>query len=129
MNRAASLGFSAEGKYSCINAESARTRASGAECISLPIRGDPNALAVERSRVTTMAQPTSTIRLDPQTVRVSDSAGPGEKRKIQALLSLWLRELAGSEYPSLQQILDEVRQQAKARGLTPEMLDSIPKGA
>jgi hypothetical protein len=129
MNRAVSLGFSAEGKYSSINAESARTRASGAECISLPICGDPNALAVERNRVTTRAQPTSTVRLDPQTARVSDSAEPEQKRKSQALLSLWLRQLAGSEYPSLQQILDEFGQKAKARGLTPEMLDSILKGA
>jgi hypothetical protein len=94
-----SLGFSAKRKYSCINAESAR--ASGVECISLPNCGDLNAFAVEWSQVTTMAEPTITIPLDPQTARVYDSAGPEEKRKIQALLSLWLRELAGSEYPSL----------------------------
>jgi putative PIN family toxin of toxin-antitoxin system len=45
------------------------------------------------------------------------------------LLSLWLRELATSQYPSLQQVLDEVGRKARARGLTPETLDSLLKGA
>lgn len=76
-----------------------------------------------------MANPTITITLDPQTARAYDCVAPEEKRKIQALLSLWLRELAGSQYLSLQQVLDEVGQKAKARGLTAEMLDSILKGA
>ena len=75
-----------------------------------------------------MANPTITIPLDPQTARAYESAPREEKRKIQALLSLWLRELAAGEYPSLQQVLDEVGRKAKARGLTSEMLDSLLKG-
>ena len=76
-----------------------------------------------------MANPTITIPLDPQTARAYDSAGPEQKRKMQALLSLWLRELAAGEYPSLQQVLDALGRKAKDRGLTPEMLDSLLKGA
>ncbi len=76
-----------------------------------------------------MANLKVTIPLDPQTARAYNSADPEEKRKIQALLSLWLRELTAGEYPSLQQVLDEAGHKAKARGLTPEMLDSILKGA
>ena len=76
-----------------------------------------------------MANPTITIPLDPETAQAYDSAPPEEKRKIQALLSLWLRELAAGEYPSLQQVLDEVGRKAKARGLTAEMLDSLLQGA
>jgi len=76
-----------------------------------------------------MPKPTVTIPLDPETARAYNSAAPEEKRKIQALLSLWLRELAAGEYPSLQQVLDEVGRKAKARGLTSEMLDSLLKGA
>jgi len=76
-----------------------------------------------------MANPTITIPLDPQTARAYKSAPPEEKRRIQALLSLWLRELAAGEYPSLQKVLDDVGSKAKARGLTPEMLDSLLKGA
>jgi hypothetical protein len=70
-----------------------------------------------------------TIPLDPQTASAYESASPEEKRKIQALLSLWLRELAAGENLSLQQVLDEVGSKAKARGLTPEVLDSLLKGA
>jgi hypothetical protein len=75
-----------------------------------------------------MTNPTITIPLDPQTARAYEYAGPEEKRKIQALLSLWLRELVDGEYRSLQQVLDDVGQKAKARGLTTEMLDSMLKG-
>jgi len=76
-----------------------------------------------------VANPTITIPVDPQTAQVYNSAAPEERRKIQALLSLWLRELATGDSPSLQQVLDEVGRKAKARGLTPEMLDSLLKGA
>jgi hypothetical protein len=76
-----------------------------------------------------MANPTITIPLDPQTAQAYNSAAPEEKRKIQALLSLWLRELAAGEYHSLQQVLDEVGRKAKTRGLTSEMFDSLLKGS
>lgn len=76
-----------------------------------------------------MANPTITIPLDPDTARAYDSAAPDEKRKIQALLSLWVRELAAGDYPSLQQVLDEVGRKATSRGLTLEVLDSPLKGA
>jgi hypothetical protein len=76
-----------------------------------------------------MAKATITIPLDPQTARAYDSEAPEEKRKMQALLSLWARELAAGDYASLQRVLDEVGNKAKARELTPEMLDSVLKGA
>lgn len=76
-----------------------------------------------------MPNPTITIPLDPQTSRAYESASPQEKRKIQALLSLRLRELASGQYPSLQQVLDDVGRKVQARGLTPEILDSLLKGA
>lgn len=68
------------------------------------------------------------IPLDPQTANAYDSANPERKRKIQVLLSLWLRELTSSEKPDLETILDEVGRKAAARGLTPEMLDALLKG-
>jgi len=76
-----------------------------------------------------MANFSITIPLDSQTARAYDSAAPEQKRKIQALLSLWLRELAAGEYPPLQQVLDNAGRKAKDRGLTPEILDSLLKGA
>ncbi len=76
-----------------------------------------------------MANPSITIPLDTETARACDSAAPEQKRKIQALLSLWLRELAAGEYPSVQQVLDDAGRKAKDRGLTPKILDSLLKGA
>jgi len=76
-----------------------------------------------------VSKPTITIPLDPDTARAYDSATPEEKRKMQALLSLWLRELAAGEQVSVQQVLEEVGRKARDRGLTPEMLDSLLKGA
>jgi hypothetical protein len=85
--------------------------------------------AVESGKVSDMAKATITIPLDPQTARAYDSAAPEQKRKIQALLSLWLRELTAGEYPSLQKVLDDAGRKAKDRGLTSEILDSLLKGA
>jgi hypothetical protein len=76
-----------------------------------------------------MSKSTITIPLDPETARAYDSATPEEKRKMQALLSLWLRELAAGEQTSVQQVLEEVGRKARDRGLTPETLDSLLKGA
>ena len=76
-----------------------------------------------------MANSTITIPLDPQTARAYDSASPEEKRKMQALVSLWLREIAVGQLPPLKEVLDEVGRRAKARGLTAEILDSLLKGA
>jgi hypothetical protein len=73
--------------------------------------------------------PTITIPLDPQTAQAYNSAAPEEKQKMHALLRLWLRELASGEYPPLQQVLDEAGRKARARGLTPELVNSILKGA
>ncbi len=75
-----------------------------------------------------MTNLTITIPLDPQTAQAYASAPPEEKRKMQALLSLRLRELAAGNFPSLQQVLDEAGRQAQARGLTQETLDSLLKG-
>ena len=75
-----------------------------------------------------MRNRTITIPLDPQTAQAYNAARAEERRKIQALLSLWLRELAAGELPSLQQVLDEAGRKAQARGLSPEILDSLLKG-
>ena len=76
-----------------------------------------------------MRSRTITIPLDSQTARAYDAARAEDRQKIQALLSLWLRELTADERPSLQQVLDKAGRKAQARGLTPEILDSLLKGA
>lgn len=69
------------------------------------------------------------IPLDPQTARAYGATRAEERVKIQALVGLWLRELTTRDLPSLQQVLDEAGRKAQERGLTPEMLDSLLKGA
>ena len=75
-----------------------------------------------------MPTETISIPLDPQTARAYGAARAEEKLKMQALVGLWLRELTSNELPSLEQVLDEAGRKAKARGLTPEVLDSLLKG-
>jgi hypothetical protein len=105
--------------------EAARRWAASADAM----RGNRWVFAVEWRESKRMANPSITIPLDPETARAYDSAAPEQKRKIQALLSLWLRELAVGEYPSVQQVLDDAGRKAKDRGLTADILDSLLKGA
>jgi hypothetical protein len=72
-----------------------------------------------------MPESTITIEVDQQTAQAYSAAREEEQRKIQALLRLRARELAVEKGPNLDQILDEVGRKAKARGLTPEILDSL----
>ena len=76
-----------------------------------------------------MPTETISIPLDPQTARAYGAARAEEKLKMQALVGLWLRELTSNELPSLEQVLDEAARKAQAHGLTPEVLDSLLKGA
>ena len=79
-------------------------------------------------KASSMPNSSVTIPLDPQTARAYDCATPEDKRKIQALLSLWLRDLATGQYPFLQQVLDEVGRKPRLAGLR-RRLDSLLKGA
>jgi hypothetical protein len=75
-----------------------------------------------------MRKSTISIPIDPQTAQAYDAVHETDKRKIQALVSLWLRELTARDLPSLQQVLDEAGRKAQQRGLTPEILESLLKG-
>jgi hypothetical protein len=68
-----------------------------------------------------MADLTITIPLDAETASAYNSASREEKKKMEALVSLWLRALAAGQYPSLQQVLDEIGCKAEVRGFTPEI--------
>ena len=76
-----------------------------------------------------MTERTIAITLDPQTAVAYERALPEPRLKIHALFSPWLRKLLGGEQAWLQQILHDVGPKGKARGLTPEILDCILKGA
>ncbi len=67
------------------------------------------------------------IPLDPDTAKLYNQASADLQRKLQLLLTLWLRDLIVSPRP-LQVVMDEISQKAQERGLTPEVLKSLLDG-
>jgi hypothetical protein len=72
-----------------------------------------------------MSTSTIHIEVDSETARAFALAPAEEKRKIQLLLDLRLRELTSPPAKSLKEIMDEIGANAEARGLTPEILESL----
>lgn len=72
-----------------------------------------------------MATEALTIHLDPKAVEAYRSASADVRRKMQALLSLWLPALADPGQPDLSRVMDEIGAAARTRGLTPDLLDDI----
>src|SRR3989442_1026555 len=68
------------------------------------------------------------IPLDPEVARAYDAAPAEEKKKMQALLSLWLRDLVSAPPATLREIMDDASRKARARGLTPEALELAVSG-
>ena len=66
-----------------------------------------------------------TIEVDEAAARAFARASPDEQEKLQLLLSLRLQELTGNPGRSLQTVLDEIGGEAEARGLTPEILETL----
>lgn len=71
-----------------------------------------------------MTTATITIPLDTDTARIYSEASEEDQRKLRLLLSLWLREFNVSPIP-LKTLMDEISDKAKARGLTPDILESL----
>ena len=65
-----------------------------------------------------------TLNVDSEVARAYNSASPEEKRKLDLLVNLSLREATSSER-SLQEVMLEISEKARSRGLTPEILQSI----
>lgn len=65
------------------------------------------------------------IPVDAETARVYREASAENQKKIELLLRLRLRELAELPSGSLAEVMDEIGAKAKARGLTPEILESL----
>jgi hypothetical protein len=67
---------------------------------------------------------TVSIPLDTDTAKIYEKAPQEDKKKIQILLSLWLREFDKPSI-SLDDLMDQVSRKARRRGLTPDILKSI----
>jgi hypothetical protein len=72
-----------------------------------------------------MATTAITIHVETEAAKAFAKASPEEQRKIQLLLSLRLQELTTPPGKSLKAVMDEIGARAEARGLTPEILESL----
>jgi hypothetical protein len=68
---------------------------------------------------------TISIEVDPDSARAYSAASEEEKRKLQLLLNLRLKEIIANPTRPLPEIMDEIGAAAQARGLTPEILNSL----
>ncbi len=75
-----------------------------------------------------MATATISIEVDADTARVFSEASAEEQHKLQLLLGIRLRELTAGPTRPLRDIMDEIGARAEARGLTPEILESLLYG-
>jgi hypothetical protein len=71
---------------------------------------------------------TISIEVDERAARAFSEASAEERRKLQLLLDLRLRELTSGPVRPLKEIMDEIGARAAARGLTPEILESLLHG-
>ena len=71
-----------------------------------------------------MASRAVTIHVDPKAAQAYEAASAAEKRKLDMLLSLKLTEMARVEQ-MLEQVMQDISQNAQARGLTPEILQTL----
>jgi hypothetical protein len=65
-----------------------------------------------------------TIHVLPEAARTYESAPPEQRRKLDALLSLKLTEVARGARP-LEEVMSEISRNAQQRGMTPELLAEI----
>jgi len=72
-----------------------------------------------------MAIATISLEVDPDTVRAFAAASTEDRRKLQLLLRLRLRELTAGPARPLQDVMDEIGRHAEEQGLAPEPLESL----
>lgn len=65
------------------------------------------------------------IVVDADAAQSFSEASPEERRKLELLLRLRLRELTVGRVRPLTEIMDEIGTGAEAKGLTPEILESM----
>ncbi len=68
-----------------------------------------------------------TVSVDSDVAKFYSSASNEERRKLDLLVNLRLRNVIEARRP-LQEIMDEVSRKAQKHGLTPEILQSILDG-
>ncbi len=72
-----------------------------------------------------MATATISLEVDADSARAFAAASNEDRRKLQLLLGLRLRELTAHPARPLEEIMDEIGRYAEAQGLTQELLESL----
>lgn len=72
-----------------------------------------------------MSTQIGSIQVEPDIADAYNSASQEDQEKIQLLMGLWLRELSTQPAMTLSEVMDMISDRAQARGLTPEILESI----
>ena len=72
-----------------------------------------------------MATTPITIEVDAEAAKAYAAASPEMQRKIQLSLSLHLRQIIDLPVRPFREVADDISRRAAARGLTPEILESI----
>lgn len=72
-----------------------------------------------------MANAIISLEVDAETARAFAEASADDRRKLQLLLSLRLRELTARPARPLKDVMDDIGRHAEARGLTPDILESL----
>jgi len=65
-----------------------------------------------------------TIRVSAEAAFAYEAAPAEQRRKLDALISLKLTEVARAKRP-LEEIMSEISRKARERGLTPDILESL----
>lgn len=72
-----------------------------------------------------MVTETITLEIDSEAAQAFNSVSADERRKLQVLLGIWLKEYAKANNISLKETMTGISEKAQSRGLTPEILESI----
>jgi len=72
-----------------------------------------------------MSTESISINVDAGAARSFAAAPPEDRRKVELLLSLRLRELVQGPVRPLKEIMDQIGSEAEAKGLTPEELETL----
>jgi hypothetical protein len=72
-----------------------------------------------------MSTETISIVVDADAAQTFYEASPDERRKLELLLRLRLRELTLGRARPLRAIMDDIGAEAEGQGLTPELLESM----
>lgn len=84
----------------------------------------PREYSSDKHFLTIMQTQPIVIRVNAEVARIFEAASEQERRKFEALLSIKLSDVTRQKRP-LEEVMSEISRNAQARGLTPEILDSI----